>query len=306
MQDDWDDKTIIASDLAPARAPADKGDRAYLVVVAGSRVGEVFGLDRNVIVGRGREADVRIQDVGISRAHARLNAEGTTVTVEDLESTNGTFVNGTRIPGKQPLQDGDKLQFGTSTILRFTYQDEMDEKFQRKMFESASRDALTGAFNKRYFMERLNSEFGYALRHTSPLSLVLFDIDHFKQVNDTHGHLAGDRILSGLAAAVSPAIRGEDVFARYGGEEFAVLSRSAELAAAIVLGGRLRKKVEESEFVSDGTKIRVTISVGVAALPYAPARTPDELIAAADQALYRAKSGGRNRVEVYRSIGSEG
>ncbi len=301
MEDDWDDKTVIASDLAPARAPVAEKTRAYLVVVAGSRVGEMFGLDRNLTVGRGREADVRIQDVGISRKHACLVIGGEQVTVEDLGSTNGTFVNGGRVDGKVVLNDGDKLQFGTSTILRFTYQDEMDEEFQRKMFESASRDALTGSFNKRYFMERLNSEFSYARRHNSSLSLILFDIDHFKKVNDTHGHLAGDHILSGLSSVVSPAIRGEDVFARYGGEEFAILSRAAELPAAIVLAQRLRKTVEESTFVSDGTAIRVTISVGVATLPQVKAKTPDELIAAADGALYRAKRGGRNRVEVART-----
>lgn len=301
MEDDWDDKTVIASDLAPARAPAADKPRAYLVVVAGTRVGEMFGLDRNLTIGRGRDADVRIQDVGISRKHACLVIGGDAVAVEDLGSTNGTFVNGARVHAMLKLEDGDKLQFGTSTILRFTYQDEMDEEFQRKMFESASRDSLTGAFNKRYFMERLTSEFSYARRHNSSLALVLFDIDHFKMVNDTHGHLAGDHVLSGLSSVLSPAIRGEDVFARYGGEEFAVLSRSAELPAAIILGQRLRKTVAESTFVSDGVPMRVTISVGVATLPQVPAQTPDDLIAAADEALYRAKNGGRNRVEVFRT-----
>jgi len=299
MEDDWDDKTVIASDLAPALAPAAEKNRAYLVVVAGARVGEVFGLDSNLTVGRGGEADVRIQDVGISRKHACLAIASGKVFVEDLGSTNGTFVNGARLHTRHLLKDGDKLQFGTATILRFAYQDETDEEFQRMMFESASRDGLTGTFNKRYFMERLGSEFSYARRHNSALSLVMFDIDHFKAVNDTHGHLAGDHILSALASVVTPAIRGEDVFARYGGEEFAILSRSAESPAAVALGQRLRKTVEESTFVSDGTPLRVTISVGVATLAHVDAQSPDDLIAAADDALYRAKENGRNRVEVF-------
>lgn len=299
MEDDWDDKTVIASDLAPALSPPAEKNRAYLVVVAGARVGEVFGLDSNLTVGRGGDADVRIQDVGISRKHACLAIASGQVFVEDLGSTNGTFVNGARLHKRHLLKDGDKLQFGTATILRFAYQDETDEEFQRKMFESASRDGLTGTFNKRYFTERLASEFSYARRHNSALSLVIFDIDHFKAVNDTHGHLAGDHILSALASVVTPAIRGEDVFARYGGEEFAILSRSAESPAAVALGQRLRKTVEESTFVSDGKPLRVTISVGVATLAHVDAQSADDLIAAADDALYRAKDNGRNRVEVF-------
>jgi diguanylate cyclase (GGDEF)-like protein len=166
------------------------------------------------------------------------------------------------------------------------------------MFESASRDGLTGALNKRYFLERLDADVAHAKRYHQHLSLLLFDIDHFKQVNDTYGHPAGDRILRGVASVVAPALRREDVFARYGGEEFAVLARSAELPMAIELAQRLRHVVEAASFETDRGPLRVTISVGVASLAQVSDRTAAALLAAADEALYRAKAAGRNRVEV--------
>jgi diguanylate cyclase (GGDEF)-like protein len=179
------------------------------------------------------------------------------------------------------------------------------------MFESASRDGLTGALNKRYFLERLEADVAHAKRYHQHLSLLLFDIDHFKKVNDTWGHPAGDCILRGVAAAVAAALRREDVFARYGGEEFAVLARSTDAATAVELAQRLRHTVETASFDTDRGPLRVTISVGVASLrPEArgqergleaqgPERTAAALVAAADQALYRAKADGRNRVEAH-------
>jgi diguanylate cyclase (GGDEF)-like protein len=199
------------------------------------------------------------------------------------------------------LADGDKLQFGTSTVLRFEYQDETDHAFQRHMFESASRDGLTGVLNKRYFLERLDADVAHARRYHQHLSLLLFDIDHFKAVNDTYGHPSGDHILRGVASVVTSAVRREDVFARYGGEEFGVLARSTDLSTAVDLAERLRRTVETGHFDAEGTVIPVTISVGVASLTQLPERTAAALVAAADEALYRAKAAGRNRVEDRRS-----
>jgi len=295
MQDEPLDETVIVNE-APA-TPAEARRHACLVVVAGNGVGEVFRVDRSLTVGRGDDADVRVEDAGMSRRHARLVIDDGSVAVEDLRSTNGTWVNGSRVSGRRVLADGDKLQFGTSTVLRFEYQDETDHAFQRQMFESASRDGLTGALNKRYFLERLDADVAHARRHRQQLSLLLFDIDHFKKVNDTHGHLAGDRILRGVASVVAPAVRREDVFARYGGEEFAVIARSTDLPTALDLAERLRQTVEASRFESDGTAIGVTISVGVATFAQVPEPTAAAFLAAADEALYRAKGAGRNRVE---------
>jgi diguanylate cyclase (GGDEF)-like protein len=169
------------------------------------------------------------------------------------------------------------------------------------MYESALRDGLTKAFNKKYFTDRLESEFTFAIRHAAPLTLVLFDIDHFKKVNDTHGHPAGDFVLAELSTLLTGSLRAEDVFARYGGEEFAVICRGSELAQGQIVGERLRKAVEAHRFVYEGTHIPITISVGVAGLPDAQVKDAAELVGAADQALYKSKGEGRNRITVHRA-----
>jgi diguanylate cyclase (GGDEF)-like protein len=295
MKDEPGDETVIIHEAPSTLTGTHR--HACLVVVAGNGVGEVFGIDRPLTVGRGEDADVRIEDAGMSRRHARVMADEGSVAVEDLQSTNGTWVNGSRVNGRRVLADGDKLQFGTSTVVRFEYQDETDHAFQRQMFESASRDGLTGVLNKRYFLERLDADVAHARRYHQHLSLLLFDIDHFKAVNDTYGHPSGDRILRGVASVVTSAVRREDVFARYGGEEFGVLARSTDLSTAVDLAERLRRTVETGHFDAEGTVIPVTISVGVASLTQLPERTAAALVAAADEALYRAKAAGRNRVE---------
>ncbi|HEX7480777.1 MAG TPA: GGDEF domain-containing protein [Polyangiales bacterium] len=293
MQEDWEDKTIISTDVALTTTSGRK--RAQLIVVAGANVGEMYDLKGTLIIGRGREADIRLQGDGISRKHARLRLSGESAVLEDLGSTNGSFVNGEKISTCE-LQDGDKIQVGTATIFKFTHHDELDEDFQRQMFESASRDALTQIYNKRFFLEQLNSEYAYAARHAADLSLIMFDIDHFKQINDTLGHPAGDYVLSQLAQVVIPAVRAEDVFARYGGEEFAILSRTTGRAAGAIVAERVRSTIEQHPFLREGKRIFVTVSIGVGSMPSANVKSPDDLVSVADQALYQAKRAGRNRV----------
>jgi two-component system, cell cycle response regulator len=291
MTDDLEECTVIAT--SPSAKPA-AGKRARLVVLAGSNVGEMYDLQGISIVGRGREADIRLSGDGVSRQHARITVGDDMVELEDLGSTNGVFVNGDRITRCQ-LQPDDKIKLGRVTILKFAYQDEIDEDFQRAMFESASRDALTQAYNKRFFLERLNSEFAFAVRHRSHLSLIIFDLDHFKRINDTYGHLGGDFVLATLAKNVQGTIRSEDVFARYGGEEFVVISRGVDLDSTGLLAERLRHMTERGVFDYEGKQIPVTISLGVAAMPHDEIKTPEDLIARADKALYEAKRTGRNR-----------
>jgi diguanylate cyclase (GGDEF)-like protein len=284
---------------APLAPSGGKRDRAYLVVLAGSSVGEMFKIDAEVtIIGRGQKAQIRLLDDGISREHARLVQRSDHVVLEDLGSTNGTYCNGLKVDTKE-LADGDKILVGSTTILKFTYHDNLDEIFQKQMYESALRDGLTKAFNKKYFTDRLESEFTFALRHGAPLTLVLFDIDHFKKVNDTHGHPAGDHVLTEISTLLAGSLRAEDVFARYGGEEFAVICRGSDLAQGQTVGERLRKAVEGHKFVYEGTHIPVTISVGVAGLPDARVKDAAELVSVADQALYASKRGGRNRITVH-------
>lgn len=282
---------------APSGAPASVvRDRPFLIILAGDNVGEMIPLkhDENVI-GRSQTATIRINDAGISRRHAKFTIAGGDVLVEDLQSANGTLVNADPVVSPRVLKDGDKITLGSTTILKFTYSDELEISFQRKMLEAALRDGLTGAFNKRYLMDRLATEFAFALRHKTPLSLIMLDVDHFKKVNDTYGHPAGDEVLVKLARVVHETIRKEDVFARYGGEEFAVLCRSVDTKNARILAERLRERIAAAGVEYEGDKIVVTASFGIAEL--APATdTPEKLIAAADAALYSAKQAGRNCV----------
>ncbi len=293
---DFDDETKVADGHEVAQPGSRDRDRAYLIVLAGSAVGEMYKISKNeTTIGRGSQADIQVIDEGISRRHASIRLDGDRVVVADLGSTNGTFLNGEKVTS-QALSDGDKIQVGSTTILKFTFHDSLDENFQRQMYESALRDGLTKAFNKKYFLERLESEFAYALRHKSALSLVMFDIDHFKKINDTHGHLAGDQALVALSTLIATTIRKEDVFARYGGEEFAVICRGVDLAGAHQFGERIRSRVEALTLDYNGTAIRMTISVGVSAVADVGIREMLELVGIADDALYQAKRQGRNRV----------
>ena len=294
MQRSADDTTLSsvpATGPSPLRA---SGPGAYLVVISGPSFGEMYRLkgDRTVL-GRGERADIRVLDDGVSREHAAIERDSGKVVVVDLGSTNGTFCNGGRIQ-RHDLTDGDKISIGATTILKFTYQDQVDEQYQKKLFESALRDGLTSTFNRRYFIDRLHAEVRFAHRHEKTLALLFVDIDHFKAINDQHGHPAGDEVLAGVARVMMATIRTEDVLARYGGEEFAVICREIEPDGAQALGERLRGAVESQRFEHAGKVIPVTVSVGVVV-----GRKIDDtnaFIAAADGAMYDAKRAGRNRV----------
>jgi diguanylate cyclase (GGDEF)-like protein len=298
-EDFIEERTIVGDRdmLLPIGQPS-RSDEAYVIVIAGPNVGEMFKVGDGGDIGRGGDVQFRLSDTEISRRHARIIRRAGEVLVEDLGSTNGTFVNGEPVD-QQALNDGDKIQVGTTTILKFSYHDDLEEQFQRKMYEGALRDGLTKAFNKKYFEDRLQSEVAFALRHGTALSLIMIDLDFFKRVNDTYGHLAGDYVLTTFASSVISTIRREDVFARYGGEEFALISRGLEEEAAQQFGERVRKTIERYPFRFQGREMKVTVSIGVASLPYAPVTNHIELVAAADKALYAAKDGGRNRVVVY-------
>jgi diguanylate cyclase (GGDEF)-like protein len=276
----------------PRTSPS--GASAYLVVIAGPSFGEMYKLkgDR-MVLGRGDRTDVRIIDDGVSREHAAVQREGGKIVLVDLGSTNGTFCNGIRVP-RQDLTDGDKISIGASTILKFTFQDHVDEHYQKQLFESALRDGLTSTFNRRYFLDRLHGELRFAVRHAKPVALLFVDIDHFKKINDTYGHQAGDQVLSGVARIMMTTIRAEDVLARYGGEEFAIICREIPLDGAEALAKRLVAAVSERPFEVGGQRIPVTISVG-AAVDFGKSDAQG-LIANADTAMYEAKRTGRNRV----------
>jgi two-component system cell cycle response regulator len=274
---------------------------AYLIVISAKSpagIGRMFKLDKpEMIIGRSIEAHIQVEDDGISRRHAKvtMGATGHFLLV-DLGSTNGTFINGKRIQ-QDDLNDGDKIQVGSNTVLKFSLQDQLEEQYQRSIYESATRDGLTRVFNKKYFIDTLRKEFAYCLRHRVPLSLVMFDVDHFKKINDTYGHQAGDYVLSRIAQRVNETIRAEDLFARYGGEEFALMLREAAEDQALICAERCRRAVDGTEFIFGGMLIKVTISLGIATLFDSDYAQPEDLIAAADRYLYRAKQAGRNRVD---------
>lgn len=278
-------------------------DRPYLIVLAGENLGQMFRLEQpETILGRSSDATFRLPDDGVSRLHAKVSQIADEVWVEDLKSVNGTLINGQRI-ARALLRDGDKIQMGSTTILKFTYSDELEEDYQLKMYDAALHDGLTKAYNKRYFLDRLPTETAYAVRHGTPLSLLMIDVDHFKRVNDGHGHPGGDFVLAKLAQLIAGALRTEDLFVRYGGEEFAILCRGVKLDNASVLARRLRVLIESSVFEFEGKRIPVTVSIGVASC----VRTADagaQLVSDADAALYEAKHAGRNRV-VSRASGTE-
>jgi len=294
-EDEWDDETGT-TDLEALRRQSTKERRACVTILTGTAAGQLFKCGKSLTMGRSPQAELRLDDDGISRNHARIRSETGRSWVQDLDSRNGTFVNGERITSDVELKDGDKIQVGRGTVLRFGFQDALDESFHENLLSSALRDGLTKLFNKRYLMDRLDSELKFAQRHETSLSLLLLDIDHFKKVNDTRGHLAGDAVLVHLAQILTKAVRNEDVVARFGGEEFAIILRAIGIEPAVQMAERLRKLVEAAAAPSTGGELKATISIGVAGFPSTQAQTPEQLVEAADQALYRAKREGRNRV----------
>jgi diguanylate cyclase (GGDEF)-like protein len=271
--------------------------RPCLIALAGPLIGEVFALANadGFLIGRDQSAQLRLMEEGVSRRHAELMVDKGRVRLLDLDSTNGTWVGGVRVK-THLLNDGDRIRLGQTTVLKFTYHDPVEESFQRQLFEAALRDALTRAFNRRYFLQRLAAEMAFADRHRAPLGLLILDVDHFKTVNDTWGHLAGDAALQRVAEVILAKIRLDDVLARYGGEEFAVIARDTSIDGCMRLAERLRSAIIETRFEHEGRPIELRVSVGVAALPHPDYKTVEALIGAADEALYRAKNSGRNRV----------
>lgn len=276
----------------------EKEKHAYVIFLSGPLMGKIHLLgDGKVILGRGTDVDLTVNDLGISRHHAAIEYKKGKATLHDLGSTNGTYVNGQKMETVE-LQDGDKIQISSSTILKYAYQDNIDNIFHNELYKMAVVDALTGAYNKRYFEERIQEEFSYCLRNHVPLSLIMFDIDHFKNINDTHGHPAGDFVLSHISTLAKSIIRSEDILARYGGEEFMVVLKATDAAGAIILSERLRRLVDESKFEFEGKKLHITISLGVVTLNGQNLGSCENMLKLVDTLLYKSKNSGRNRVSI--------
>lgn len=291
-KDQVSEQTVITKIVKEKKAVK----KPFILFLAGPLVGKLYQLtEGSTVVGRAPDANIVVDDIRVSRHHVKLAVKGEGVEIEDLGSTNGTFVNGRKIIKRQALADGDKIQISSSTLFKFALQDKAENIFHKELYKMAIIDPVTNIYNKRFFLERLKEEFGHTKRTGYGLSLLMIDIDHFKKINDTYGHLAGDMVLQQLASTLKSVVRGEDILARYGGEEFVVILRETKRPGAINLAERMRGEVEGAQFTFEEDRLSITISIGVASMEgdYA---TPDELIKAADDKLYQSKEGGRNRV----------
>jgi two-component system cell cycle response regulator len=275
----------------------DRRERATLTMLAGPHAGATFPIEaEETVIGRSDAASVCIEEASISRMHARILRTGDGYAIEDLSSTNGTFVSARRVI-RAALCPGDRVQIGATCVFRFAIVDEKEETLQRRLYESSTRDSLTGAFNRRALFEQIEAEVAHARRSHDPLSLLMIDVDHFKRINDAHGHGVGDQVLRSIAECAAATVRAGDVFARYGGEEFATLARAASLAEATALAERLRAAVAALRVEVGTESLGVTISVGVAALDECePISDVPDFVSVADGRLYIAKMQGRDRV----------
>lgn len=261
----------------------------------GSGMGARYPLtDSPVVLGRGNDCDIRINDHSVSRRHARIQPGADGYYAVDLQSTNGTFVND--VPASIcKLKDGDYLRVG-NCIYRFLAGGNVEAEYHEEIYRLTIIDALTETHNKRYLVEFLDRELSRSERYARPLSLIMFDLDRFKAINDELGHLGGDFTLREMAACVKTCVRKEELFARYGGEEFVIVLPETNLEGAVAVAERLRVMVEKHNFQYEGKAYPLTVSIGVAATDGSRPLSPSDLIGEADQKLFEAKHQGRNRV----------
>ena len=301
--DDWDtsDNSTSLHTMSLDSLPSlelDSVESAGLVQLNGKELGRMFILDpgQSMLVGRSSSAELQIEGDSVSRHHALLVHTGQQVHVSDLDSTNGTFLNNTAVK-ERVLRDGDMLNVGRN-IFKFLIGSSVENSYHQTLYRLTTTDPLTEAFNKRHFLENLERELSRSIRHNTDLSVMILDIDHFKTLNDTHGHLKGDFVLKELSARIQSQVRQEDLFARFGGEEFVLFMPNTNLAQATHLANMIRLKICEKDFDEESTPLSVTISVGVSSLSEFGDENPasDGLLKLADDRLYEAKAQGRNCV----------
>jgi diguanylate cyclase (GGDEF)-like protein len=262
----------------------------------GGKVAERFELKRPQIrIGRAPENEIVLDDANVSRRHARLERRGDRLFLIDEGSTNRTLLNDTDVVQEVILENGDRIKAG-STIFKYLRGTDIEAAYHEQAYKNVVTDNLTGLWSRYRFDIELEREFSRCRRHGHPLSLLFIDVDHFKTVNDTYGHPAGDEVLRGVGEAIRVTMGDEDLCARYGGEEMVALLPEAPLETAAGLAELIRAHIASTVFLAYGVRIRVTVSIGCATLDGSDAGSAD-LLGRGDQKLYLAKNKGRNRVE---------
>jgi two-component system, cell cycle response regulator len=291
--DEADAKTRVtdAVSIRPAEATE---DALVLIYPPGPNMGKKYELQgKQVNAGRDPSNSLVVDSDSVSRRHARFTFEGGRRLVTDLNSTNGTYVNDKPIL-TQLLENGDQVKIG-DTIFKYLVGNDVENAYHEEIYRMTIIDGLTGIYNKRFFLEALEREMSRAHRYGRDLAILMFDIDHFKAVNDTFGHLAGDYVLNALARLISSRARREEIFARYGGEEFVILLPETRRDGAMELAEQLLTRVGSHTFMFEDEPIPITVSIGVANMG-SEQLSPTDLIQKADEKLYLAKSEGRNCV----------
>lgn len=290
MRDDG--HTTQRTQLSPG--PAEPGPHsACLVVIHGEGLGKRVDIGETpLLIGRSHEADLQIAHPSVSRKHCSVWRVADGYRVRDLGATNRTRVNQKPVE-EAPLADGDHVTVG-ETILKFISHSSVEARYHEEVYQLATHDALTELANRRHFIELIDKEIARSQRHQRPMALAMVDLDHFKRINDAHGHIGGDAVLRQFSEILRRLVRADDIAARIGGEEFAVVLPETGLEAAKEFAERLRQAVATAQFSPAGVPTRITTSIGIAMLDPAAADR-SSLMRAADRALYRAKDEGRNR-----------
>jgi two-component system cell cycle response regulator len=289
------DTTTRVTLSADIKLPEHAG-KECLVALYGTSIGKKHELTHGLTtLGRDPLATIILEADSVSRQHARIEIERGETWISDLGSTNGTFVNDVPVTSRQRLTSGDLLRIG-DVIFKFLAGSNVEAAYHEEIYRMTIRDGLTAVANARYLGEFLEREFARSRRHHRDLAVLLIDVDRFKRINDTWGHLTGDYVLRELARIIESRVRRDELFARYGGEEFCLVLPENDRENAMSYAEIIRRLVEGHRFVFDGTHIPVTVSIGVGLYTPDMVRAQD-IVRVADEALYRAKNGGRNRVE---------
>lgn len=273
------------------------GHECLVVVYAPSPtdLGRRYVLDLpSTAIGRGRDNDILLRSESVSRRHARLEHRADGLYLLDLDSTNGTFVNdGEQRVGQRRLRRGDQFSIG-DTIFEYLSGDDIESQYHDLAFRMAITDGLTGLANRKQLDTVVGEELPRAQRQGRQLSLLLIDIDHFSTINESYGRVTGDSVLASLATALQKRTRPHDKLGRYGGEEFCLVLPETSLSSAVRVAEEIRAFVADQILAAEGQELQVTVSIGAATAT--PTITIEQLYAAADEMLHKAKSAGRNRV----------